>query len=1095
MTQAGTAAATLSVTPGTINITAAGETKPLTVTASGAWTAASDQTWLTLSAASGTGDGSVNVTATANPGTSRTAKVTFTSGSITREVNVTQAGTAAATNGTTGPLNWSYDAGTKTLSITGTGDMPDFALPDDQPWTAFQNEIETVTIGSGVTTVGQNAFFNCMKLQNITLPEGVTTIGAYAFAQCHKLPGITIPSTVTAIGEGAFLRCYALPAIGVAAGNTHFTSADDVLYNHTKTELICYPYGKPGTAFTVPAEVKKIGRSAFADCRLQSITLPEGLTTIGVSAFLYCSALKNIKIPGSVTSMEKFAFQSCTALTDVTVAWDTPLAIEPTVYYDVTLSGVTLNVPADKVPAYQAANVWKDFGTITDSWITVNPASLDFTFAGETKPVTVNASRAWTAASDQTWLTLSASSGSGTATINVTVTANPGTMPRTAKVTFTSGSITREVNVIQAGTGAATIGTTGPLIWSHDAGTKTLSITGTGDMPDYASESDQPWYAFQDEIKTVTIGSGVTTVGENAFRNCMELQNITLPEGVTTIGERAFLECRKLAGITIPSTVTAIGKAAFFRCYALPAIGVAAGSAHFTSADGVLYNKAKTELVCYPRRKPGTAFTVPAGVKKIGGYAFGSCKLQSITLPEGLTTIGEDAFFRCSALKSVKIPGSVTSIENFAFEYCKALTDVTVAWDTPLAINPTVYEHVTLSGVTLNVPAGKGPAYQAANVWKDFGTITDSWITVNPASLDFTFAGETKPVTVNASGAWTAQCDASWLTLSAASGTGNNTITVTAPAYEDEQPRTAKIFFVSGALKETVTVTQNPKPGPAFVALDYTELTLPEGASQRLVVTAYPKDADIHRDVKWYSSNNDIATVSANGTVTALAPGSANITVMANVGGQQTACRVRVVPAEQMVSVASGSDNMLRLALMAPSDADFTLSFDVDLPEGFALDAKKTAPDPSLAASYTLTITGKHVEMKPNGLRSGGTMEKRDLLTLACTAAPGTSKGTYKAALRNLTFTPTAGYALQNITVPFTFTHTVANQTIDGLRVYAADGALHLTLPKAETVHIYNVVGSLVRTMNASAGDHVLPLSAGVYVVRVGECVTKILIK
>ena len=196
-----------------------------------------------------------------------------------------------------------------------------------------------------------------------------------------------------------------------------------------------------------------------------------------------------------------------------------------------------------------------------------------------------------------------------------------------------------------------------------------------------------------------------------------------------------------------------------------------------------------------------------------------------------------------------------------------------------------------------------------------------------------------------------------------------------------------------------------------------------------------------------------------------------------------------------MVSVTSGGDNTLRLALVAPSDADFTLSFDVDLPEGFALDAKKTAPDPSLAAGYAVTVTGKRVEMKPNGLRSGGTMEKRNLLTFACTAAPGTSKGTYKAALRNFTFTPTAGYALQNIAVPFTFTHTVANQTIDGLRIYAADGALRLALPAPETVHIYNVEGSLVRTLVLPAGDHVLPLPSGVYVVRVGERVAKVMVK
>jgi len=296
------------------------------------------------------------------------------------------------------------------------------------------------------------------------------------------------------------------------------------------------------------------------------------------------------------------------------------------------------------------------------------------------------------------------------------------------------------------GAAAQNSGTTGPLNWSYDAGTKTLSITGTGAMPDYASDSDQPWKAFRGQIETVTIGSGVTNVGNSAFEGCGQLQNITLPEGVTTIGKYAFWECRKLDGITIPSTVTAIGELAFLRCTALPAIGVAAGSAHFTSADGVLYNKAKTELICYPIKKPGTAFTVPAGVKKIGRVAFSDCRLQSITLPEGLTTIGESAFGDCSALKSVKIPGSVTSVGHYAFEDCTALTDVTVAWNTPLAIDPNVYDGVTLSGVTLKVPKGTKAKYQTAPVWKDFKinettanqTIDGLWVYAHGGALYLT---------------------------------------------------------------------------------------------------------------------------------------------------------------------------------------------------------------------------------------------------------------------------------------------------------------------------------------------------------------------
>ncbi|SCQ19835.1 leucine-rich repeat protein [Tannerella forsythia] len=731
------------------------------------------------------------------------------------------------------------------------------------------------------------------------------------------------------------------------------------------------------------------------------------------------------------------------------------------------------------------------------------------------------------------------------------------------------------------GATAQNSGTTGPLNWNYDAGTKTLTITGTGDMPDFNPPADRPWDSFRNRIQTVTIGAGVTTIGEyafhgctnlpsitipnsvtaigeHAFGNCWTLTSITLPDGlqtigeaafsacamtsitlpeslttieknvfwscdkltsitipnrVTTIGESAFYGCKKLPSITIPNGVTTIGKEAFYQCNTLTSvtipksmttIGVGAFAScwalkSITLPNGVTTIENNTFYDCPSL----TSITLPNRVTAIGRSAFAGCvALKSITLPESLTTIGKNVFWNCWTLKSITFPNSVTTIGESAFHGCTGLKDVTVDWKdagTIPNIPANVFDGITQANVKLHVPHGTVAAYQLEDVWKDFQIIEavppTPTLSVTPKTLSFIDAGETKTITVNASAAWTAQCDASWITLSATSGTGNGTITVTAPAYEDEQPRTAKIIFASGALKETVTVTQNPKPGPAFVALDYTELTLPAGASQRLVVTAYPKDADINRNVKWYSSNNDIATVSRDGTVTALAPGRANITVVANVGGQQTACRVRVVPAEQMVSVTSGGDNTLRLALVAPSDADFTLSFDVDLPEGFALDAKKTAPDASLAAGYAVTVTGKRVEMKPNGLRSGGTMEKRNLLTFACTAAPGTSKGSYKAALRNFTFTPTAGYALQNITVPFTFTHTVANQTIDGLRVYAADGALRLTLPTPETVHIYNVVGSLVRTMNASAGDHVLPLSSGMYVVRLGERVTKILIK
>ncbi|BAR48361.1 leucine-rich repeat protein [Tannerella forsythia] len=1142
---------------------------------------------------------------------------------------LTTLGAAAQNSGTTGPLNWNYDAGTKTLTITGTGDMPDFANADAQPWKDVRNEIEkvkieagvksvgayafrnsaaltSVTLAEGVQTIGEAAFNDCAALTSVTLPEGLTTIGKYAFSGCTALPSITLPGSVTAIGEQAFGNCTALTDITVGwaaplgidanvfypsvtlqniklhvpAGLTKAYRGKDVWKTFgkitdgtitnspldatqtwweyddaTRTLTVGGTGAMPEFAdfndqpwkdlrekriktVVIEAGVTSIGNRAFTGCDvLTSVTLPEsGLETIGEKVFMGCEKLSSITIPKSVTTIKEEAFFSCYALGGVTVEWTEARSIPnlPASAFSYP-NGKVLHVPAGTAEIYKAKDEWKKF----------------FIMDG-----------------------------------------------KTAGGNFSTG-----------------------LHWAYDDETKKLTVTGAGEIPDYNDPKEQPWCAFGGKAQTLTLAEGVTKIGKNAFASFQVLPSITLPKSVATIGEHAFSNCYKLTDVTVPWTDNNIpipdGNA-----FDLPGLvlHVPAGTVEtyktkdvwkrFFIMDG---KTAGGDLSTGPHwefnnETKTLSFTGQGEIPNYNNfvdrpwYAFWE-KVQTVNLGEGVTKIGKQALCELRKMTSITLPKSVTEIGERAFASSKSLTNFTVAWKDAGSIpdiQANVFDDVTLSDVTLYVPEGMVDTYKAKNVWKDFdiqetpptlsAALTDAapmasaagstkqikvqgnkkwkatipaaaqtWLefaggdgitivsespdttltvkaknangitaartatldfvfedgsspatpvtvavtqvafsptlSVTPATLTFTFDGEDKALTVTANRPWTAQCDASWITLSATSGTGNGTITVNAPAYEDEQPRTANIFFVSGALKETVTVTQNPKPGPAFVALDYTELTLPAGASQRLVVTTYPKDADIHRDVKWYSSNNDIATVSRDGTVTALAPGRADITVVANVGGQQTACRVRVVPAEQMVSVTSGGDNTLRLTLVAPSDADFTLSFDVDLPEGFALDAKKTAPDASLAAGYAVTVTGKRVEMKPNGLRSGSTMEKRNLLTFACTASPGTSKGTYKAALRNLTFTPTAGYALQNITVPFTFTYTVANQTIDGLRVYAADGALHLTLPKAATVHIYNVVGSLVRTMNASAGDHVLPLSSGMYVVRVGERVTKILIK
>ena len=321
------------------------------------------------------------------------------------------------------------------------------------------------------------------------------------------------------------------------------------------------------------------------------------------------------------------------------------------------------------------------------------------------------------------------------------------------------------------GAAAQNSGITGPLHWSYNAATKTLSISGKGAMPDYAfpGGTDRPWYAFRDDMEKITIGNGISTVGKNAFTRCGKVKSIILPTTLTKIEFHGFSFCKALQSITLPAALTEIGSYAFFECSALTAFKVDAGNAHFTAADGVLYNKAKTRLIYYPLGKAATSFSVPAGVSTIGEYSFcRAAKLQSITLPAGiktieslafefctalqsivlpttLTAIEYNAFTNCTSLKSIRIPSAVTSIGNWTFLGCKALREVIVRWDVPLNIGAKVFDD-TLSEVTLKVPKGTKAKYQTAPVWKDFKinettanqTIDGLWVYAHGGALYLT---------------------------------------------------------------------------------------------------------------------------------------------------------------------------------------------------------------------------------------------------------------------------------------------------------------------------------------------------------------------
>ena len=403
--------------------------------------------------------------------------------------------------------------------------------------------------------------------------------------------------------------------------------------------------------------VTSITMGAFSGCtNLTSIIIPDSVTSIGEFAFSECSSLVSITIPNSVTFIGGLAFSDCYSLTSVTIP-DGVTSIGKSAFYSCTnLSSVTIKNPNCEINDAS--------GTFCNNYTNEN-----YPFSGTIYGYPNSTAQAYAEKYNRTFSALSSESepaASGTCGENLTwVLDDEGTLTisGTGKMSlyanphsFNTGEIPWDdqrnyIKNIVIESGVTSIDKYAFYRSYYDGKADVLtSIT----ISDTVTSIGEDAFKNCDGLTFITLPDSITAIGMNAFEGCSGLTSITIPDSVTKIDSDAFKNCSSLVSVTIGSGVTNIGYEVFMKCSNLTSIEISEKNSAYISENGVLYNKDKTTLLLYLTKNTASEYVIPDTITQIAAGAFSYCSnLTSVTIPSNVTEIQEDAFEGCSNLTSV----------------------------------------------------------------------------------------------------------------------------------------------------------------------------------------------------------------------------------------------------------------------------------------------------------------------------------------------------------------------------------------------------------------------------------------------------------
>lgn len=452
--------------------------------------------------------------------------------------------------------------------------------------------------------------------------------------------------------------------------------------------------------------VKEIKGSAFYCCRgLSSISIPDGVTSIGYSAFMFCGGLTSIHIPESVTSIKSDAFSYCDGVTSITVDPQNPMfdsreecnAIIETAT-NVLHTGCKNTVIPKNVTKIGSSAFCGCTG-LTAVTIPDGVTSIGFyAFRGCNGLTSIDIPQSVTSIVEYAFMWCE-----GLVSVNI-----PEGVTSIENNAFYGCSALKSVKIPASVSNIETeaFGNCSSL----------ASIVVDPDNTKYDSRKncnaiiETATNTLIAGCKNTVIPKDVTCIGPRAFFGCSDLTKVTIPDGVTKIWYEAFRGCSSLKKINIPSRVTEIGPSVFYLCDGLTAITVDKKNSTFDSREkcNAIIETASNTLIQGCKKT-----VIPQSVAKIGPQAFARISgLTSIIIPDGVTGIGYNAFESCSDLASITIPSSVTGIEFGVFGFCKNLTQVVSKIEKPFGFELNPFRDIS-DNCVLTIPTGTRSAYIA----------------------------------------------------------------------------------------------------------------------------------------------------------------------------------------------------------------------------------------------------------------------------------------------------------------------------------------------------------------------------------------------